>query len=104
MSNQIETSFQVQLDNRDRATALARLILVFPVFHGLGGGPSLACCGPLSFTRTTSTASFLECFFLLNVEEGRGVLPPDEAIEGGRVVLAPDEAVPVVKSMGEKTT
>ena len=78
------------------------LVLVFPVFHGLGGGPSLACCGPLSFTRTTSTASFLECFFLLNVEEGRGVLPPDEAIEGGRVV-APDEAVPVVKSMGEKT-
>jgi hypothetical protein len=32
MSNQIETSFQVQLDNRDRATAFARLILVFPVF------------------------------------------------------------------------
>jgi hypothetical protein len=31
MSNQIETSFQVQLDNRDRATAFARLILVFPV-------------------------------------------------------------------------
>ena len=32
MSNHIETSFQVQLDNRDRATAFARLILVFPVF------------------------------------------------------------------------
>ena len=48
-------------------------------------------------------SSFFECFFLLNVEGGRGVLPPDEAIEGGRVVLAPDEAVPV-KSMGEKTT
>ncbi len=32
MCNQIETSFQVQLDNRDRATAFARLILVFPVF------------------------------------------------------------------------
>jgi hypothetical protein len=32
MSNQIETSFQVQLDNRDRATAFPRLILVFPVF------------------------------------------------------------------------
>jgi hypothetical protein len=32
MSNQIETSFQVQLDNRDRATAFARAILVFPVF------------------------------------------------------------------------
>ena len=32
MSNQIETSFQVQLDKRDRATAFARLILVFPVF------------------------------------------------------------------------
>jgi hypothetical protein len=32
MSNQIETSFQVQLDNRDRATAFARVILAFPVF------------------------------------------------------------------------
>jgi hypothetical protein len=32
MSNQIETSFQVQLDNRDRATAFARLILAFPIF------------------------------------------------------------------------
>ena len=32
MSNQIETSFQVQLDNRDRATAIVRLILAFPVF------------------------------------------------------------------------
>jgi hypothetical protein len=32
MSNQIETSFQVQLDNRDRATAIARVILAFPVF------------------------------------------------------------------------
>ena len=57
------------------------LVLVFPVFQGLGGG--LACCGPLSFTRTTSTASFLECwflFFLLNVEGGGVVLPPDESI------------------------
>jgi len=32
MSNQIETSFQVQLDNRDRATVFARVILAFPVF------------------------------------------------------------------------
>jgi len=32
MSNQIETSFQVQLDNRDRTTAFARVILAFPVF------------------------------------------------------------------------
>jgi len=32
MSNQIETSFQVQLDNRNRAKAFARLILAFPVF------------------------------------------------------------------------
>ena len=32
MSNHIETSFQVQLDNRDRATAFARVILAFPVF------------------------------------------------------------------------
>ncbi len=32
MSNQIETSFQVQLDNRDRATVFARAILVVPVF------------------------------------------------------------------------
>ncbi len=32
MSTQIETSFQVQLDNRDRATAFARVILAFPVF------------------------------------------------------------------------
>jgi hypothetical protein len=32
MSNQIETSFQVQLDNRDRMTAFARVILAFPVF------------------------------------------------------------------------
>jgi hypothetical protein len=32
MSNQIETSFQVQLDNRDRATVFARAILAFPVF------------------------------------------------------------------------
>ena len=32
MSNQIETSFQVQLDNRDRATAFARVILAFRVF------------------------------------------------------------------------
>ena len=32
MTNQIETSFQVQLDNRDRATAFARLIVAFPVF------------------------------------------------------------------------
>ena len=32
MSNQIETSFQVQLNNRDRATAFARIILAFPVF------------------------------------------------------------------------
>ena len=32
MSNQIETSYQVQLDNRDRATAFARVILAFPVF------------------------------------------------------------------------
>ena len=32
MSNQIETSFQVQLDNRDRATAFARVILAFPIF------------------------------------------------------------------------
>ncbi|CAB4915543.1 unannotated protein [freshwater metagenome] len=32
MSNQIETSFQVQLDNRDRATVFARAFLAFPVF------------------------------------------------------------------------
>ena len=32
MSNQIETSFQVQLDNRDRATAFARVVIAFPVF------------------------------------------------------------------------
>jgi hypothetical protein len=32
MSNQIETSFQVQLENRDRTTAFARVILAFPVF------------------------------------------------------------------------
>ena len=32
MSNQIETSFQVQLNNRDRATAFARIILAFPIF------------------------------------------------------------------------
>jgi len=32
MSNQIETSVQVQLDNRDRTTAFARVILAFPVF------------------------------------------------------------------------
>ena len=32
MSNQIETSYQVQLDNRDRATAFARVILAFPIF------------------------------------------------------------------------
>ena len=32
MSKQIETSFQVQLDNRDRATVFARVILAFPVF------------------------------------------------------------------------
>jgi hypothetical protein len=32
MSNQIETSFQVQLENRDRATAFARIVIAFPVF------------------------------------------------------------------------
>ena len=32
MSNQIETSFQVQLDNRDRGTAFARVVIAFPVF------------------------------------------------------------------------
>ena len=32
MSNQIETSFQVQLDNRDRGTAFARIVIAFPVF------------------------------------------------------------------------
>jgi hypothetical protein len=31
MSNQIETSFQVQLENRDRATAFARIVIAFPV-------------------------------------------------------------------------
>jgi len=32
MSNQIETSFQVQLENRNRATAFARIVIAFPVF------------------------------------------------------------------------
>jgi hypothetical protein len=32
MSNQIETSFQVQLENRDRATVFARIVIAFPVF------------------------------------------------------------------------
>ena len=32
MSNQIETTFQVQLENRDRATAFARIVIAFPVF------------------------------------------------------------------------
>jgi hypothetical protein len=32
MSNQIKTSFQVQLENRDRATAFARIVIAFPVF------------------------------------------------------------------------
>jgi hypothetical protein len=32
MSNQIETSFQVQLENRDRATAFARIVIACPVF------------------------------------------------------------------------
>jgi hypothetical protein len=32
MSNQIETSFQVQLENRDRATAFARIVIAFPGF------------------------------------------------------------------------
>jgi len=32
MSNQIETSFQVQLENRDRAKAFARIVIAFPVF------------------------------------------------------------------------
>ena len=31
MSNQIETTFQVQLENRDRATAFARIVIAFPV-------------------------------------------------------------------------
>jgi hypothetical protein len=31
MSNQIETSFQVQLENRDRATAFVRIVIAFPV-------------------------------------------------------------------------
>ena len=31
MSNQIETSFQVQLENRDRATVCARIVIAFPV-------------------------------------------------------------------------
>jgi hypothetical protein len=32
MSNQIETSFQVQLENHDRATVFARIVIAFPVF------------------------------------------------------------------------